>query len=59
MRKCLSGDLRIGVAEAVLAGSSRRQEALRFDVSLSSAIRWVPSWYEQGDVRTKPQHGLS
>ncbi len=57
MGKSLSNDLRVRVVEAVLAGSSRRQAAARFGVSVSSAIRWVRSWHECGDVCAKPQGG--
>ncbi len=57
MGKCLSNDLRVRVVEAVVAGSSRRQAAARFGVGVSSAIRWVQSWYERGDVGAKPQGG--
>ena len=57
MGMCLSNDLRVRVVEAVVAGSSRRQAAARFGVSVSSAIRWVRSWHERGDVRAKPQGG--
>ncbi len=57
MGKSLSNDLRVRVVEAVLAGSSRRQAAARFGVSVSSAIRWVQSWHECGDVCAKPQGG--
>ncbi len=54
---CRSNDLRVRVVEAVLAGSSRRQAAVRFGVSASSAIRWVQLWHERGDVGAKPQGG--
>ncbi len=57
MGKSLSDDLRVRVVEAVEAGSSRRQAAARFGVSVSSAIRWFRSWRERGDVRAKPQGG--
>ena len=57
MGKCLSVDLRMRVVEAVVAGSSRRQAAVRFGVGVSSAIRWVQSWHERGDVGAKPQGG--
>ena len=57
MGKCLSDDLRMRVVEAVVAGSSRRQAAARFGVGVSSAIRWVQSWHERGDVGAKPQGG--
>ena len=57
MGMSLSNDLRVRVVEAVLAGSSRRRAAARFGVSVSSAIRWVWSWHEHGDVGAKPQGG--
>jgi transposase len=57
MSRSLSGDLRTRVVEAVALGSSRRQAAARFGVSVSSAIRWVQAWRERGDVRAKPQGG--
>ena len=48
MGKCLSNELRVRVVEAVAA---------RFGVSAPSAIRWVQSWHERGDVGAKPQGG--
>ena len=57
MGKSLSDDLRVRVVEAVEAGSSRRQAAARFGVSVSSAIRWVRRWRDWGEVRAKPQGG--
>lgn len=57
MGKCLSGDLRMRVVEAVEAGSSRRQAAARFGVGVASAIRWFQGWRARGDIRAKPQGG--
>ena len=57
MVKSLSNDLRVRVVEAVEAGASRRQAATRFGVGVSSAIRWVRSWYGYGDVRAKRRGG--
>ena len=57
MGKSLSDDLRVRVVEAVEAGSSRRQAAARFGVSVSSAIRWVRRWRDWGEVGAKPQGG--
>ncbi len=57
MVKSLSDDLRVRVVAAVETGTSRRQAAARFGVSVSSAIRWVQSWRECGDVCAKPQGG--
>ncbi len=41
MSKTYSQDLRERVVEAVADGTSRREAADRFDVSVSSAVRWV------------------
>ena len=57
MGKSLSDDLRVRVVEAVEAGTSRRQASARFGVSVSSAIRWVRRWRDQGEVRARPQGG--
>ena len=57
MGKPLSEDLRVRVVEAVEAGASRRQAAARFGVGVSSAIRWMQAWRDQGEVRAKPQGG--
>ena len=57
MGKSLSDDLRVRVVEAVESGASRRQAAARFGVSISSAIRWVRKWRDQGEIRARPQGG--
>jgi transposase len=57
MGKSLSDDLRVRVVEVVEAGTSRRQAAARFGVSVSSAIRWVRTWRDRGEVRARPQGG--
>ena len=57
MGKSLSDDLRVRVVKAVEAGTSRRQAAARFGVSVSSAIRWVCAWRDRGEIRAKPQGG--
>ncbi len=57
MGKSLSLDLRERVVGAVEAGASRRQAAAQFGVGVSSAIRWVRQWREQGSVAAKPQGG--
>jgi transposase len=57
MARSLSQDLRLRVVEAVQAGASRRQAAARFGVGVSSAIRWVRAWREQGEVRARRQGG--
>ncbi len=57
MGMSLSDDLRVRVVEAVESGASRRQAAARFGVSISSAIRWVRRWRDQGEIRARPQGG--
>ncbi len=57
MAKALSDDLRVRVVAAVEAGTSRRQAAARFGVSVSSAIRWVRRWRDRGEVGARPQGG--
>ena len=53
-----SGDLRERVIEAVtLDGLSRREAAERFDISASSAIRFVQRWNEIGSAAPKPRGG--
>src|SRR5437763_14061759 len=47
MPKAYSGDLREGVIEAVEAGASRREAADRFEVGVSSAVKWLPRWRER------------
>ncbi len=57
MGKSLSDDLRVRVVEAVEAGTSRRQASARFGVSVSSAVRWLRRWRDQGEVGARPQGG--
>ena len=58
MPKSYSGDLRERVIEAVtLDGLSRREAAERFDISASSAIRFVQRWDEIGSAAPKPRGG--
>lgn len=53
----LSEDLRVRVIRAFEEGSSRRQAADRFGVSVSSAIRWVSEWRQSGRIAACPQGG--
>jgi transposase len=48
MRGPYPGDLRIRVIEFVEAGASRRDAAEHFEVSASSAIRWLQRFHEDG-----------
>ena len=58
MPRSYSGDLRERVIEAVtMEGVSRREAAERYDISASSAIRWVQRWDESGSSAPKPRGG--
>ncbi len=57
MARYLSEDLRVRVIQAVEAGTSRRQAAARFGVSVSSAIRWVREWGATGRTAPKRRGG--
>jgi transposase len=57
MPKSYSGDLRERVIGAVEAGASRREAAERFDLSPSSAIKWVQRWQATGSAAAKPIGG--
>ncbi len=57
MPKSYSGDLRERVIEAVAAGASRREAAERFEISPSSAVRWIQCWCETGRSAPKPRGG--
>jgi transposase len=53
----LSEDLRVRVIQAVEEGASRHQAAERFEVSVSSAIRWVSEWRQSGRTAACRQGG--
>jgi len=55
MPQSYSGDLRERVIGTVEAGSSRREAADLFEISVSSAIRWVKRWREEGSSEPKPR----
>ena len=55
MPKALSGDLRERVIEAVEAGASRREAAERFEISASSAVKWLQRWRDHGVCAPKPR----
>jgi transposase len=57
MPKPCSLDLRERVLDAVETGASRREAAERFEVSASSAVKWMQRWYETGSVAAKPTGG--
>lgn len=53
MPESYSGDLRVRVIEAVESGASRHEAAELFEVSVSSAIRWLQTWH--GERRAAPK----
>jgi transposase len=57
MPKACSSDLRERVIEAIEEGASRREAAERFDVSPSSAVKWLQWWLREGRRAPKPRGG--
>src|SRR2546426_2323053 len=57
MPKPYSQDLRERVVRAFEAGASCHEAAATFEVSVSSAIRWVARWRQTGSVAAKPMGG--
>src|SRR6266536_2084526 len=57
MPKSYSGDLRQRVIEAVEMGASRHEAADRFEVSVSSAVKWLQCWEESRSAAPKPRGG--
>src|ERR1700722_2584913 len=50
-------DVRGRVVETVESGAARREAAERFEVSASSAIKWMQRWRKTGSVAAKPSGG--
>jgi transposase len=57
MSKPYSLDLRARVVECVEAGASRHEAAERFEVSVSSAVRWMQRFVQFGNAAAKPSGG--
>jgi len=57
MSKPYSLDLRERVVASIEAGASRHEAAERFDVSVSSAIRWMQRFLRFGSAAAKPSGG--
>lgn len=57
MPKPCSEDLRVRVLEAVLTGATRREAAERFEVSASSAVKWLQRWHDTGSVAARSTGG--
>jgi len=52
-----SADLRERVIEAVEMGASRHEAADRFEISVSSAVKWLQRWRESRSAAPKPRGG--
>ncbi len=52
-----SQDLRERVAGAIAQGVSARAAARRFDISVSTAIRWAQRWRGEGHVQARAMGG--
>ena len=50
MPKAYSCDLRERVIKAVATGASRREAAERFEVRVSSAVKWLQRWRDGGSA---------
>lgn len=57
MGKSYSEDLRLRVVQAVAGGVSRHEAARRFSIGVSSAIRWMQQWQQDGHVRPGSPRG--
>ena len=57
MSRGYSLDLRTRLVEYVEAGASRHEAAERFEVSVSSAVRWMQRFVRFGSVAAKPSGG--
>src|SRR6516164_8217127 len=57
MPQSYSGDLRERVIGTVEAGASRREAADLFEISVSSAVRWVQRWRKERSSEPKPRGG--
>jgi len=57
MPRSYSADIRERVIARVEAGASRREAAEHFEVSVSTAVKWVKRFHETGSCAAKPQGG--
>ena len=57
MPRSYSSDLRKRVVETVETGASRHEAAERFEISPSSAVRWVQRWKQTGSCSPKLRGG--
>ena len=49
--------IRFGLIEAVEAGASRREAAESFNLSPSSAVKWLQRWRDSGSAKARPSRG--
>ena len=57
MPKAYTCDLRKRVILAVELGTSRREAAEHFNISASSAVKWLQCWRDNGTASPKPRGG--
>ncbi len=57
MSGAYSPDLRVRVIEAINEGGTRREVSDRFEVSVSSAVRWHQAWRNEGRCEARPSGG--
>jgi transposase len=57
MARPYSEDLRVRVVQAVATGASRRTAAERFQIGVSSAVRWMQRMTQSGSVAARPSGG--
>jgi transposase len=57
MPKAYSADLRERVIDAVEMGASRHEAADRFEISASSAVKWLQRWHKNRSPAPKPRGG--
>ena len=57
MRGPYPGEMRVRVIHFVEGGASRREAAEQYDVSVSSAIRWVQRFRDDGTAEPMPRGG--
>jgi transposase len=58
MTRPLSNDLRARVVAAVAGGESRRAVAARFDVAVSSVVKWCQRYRATGSVNLHGQEEI-
>jgi transposase len=57
MPRAYSDDLRERVIEAVETGTSRREAAERFEISVASAVKWLQRWCKAKSAAPRPRGG--